>query len=222
MLDTNLIGTIAKNRSIASRQVSTSTDRHRRSPSSLEGGVLRLAGGGRGMGPRVSRTSPQPPQPPPAVGMVKGVDPELVAHIEADIVDRSPGVKWEDIAGLEGAKQALREMVILPSLRSDLFVGLRAPCRGLLLYGPPGNGKTMLAKAVASEAAATFFSVSASTLTSKWVSKHLRVWDAVFWLTLTRGRGRWRRDRWGRGRSWYGHSLPWLPASSRLSSSSMR
>ncbi|KAI3894679.1 hypothetical protein MKW92_052802 [Papaver armeniacum] len=103
-------------------------------------------------------------------------DSKLVEMIESAIVDKSPSVKWEDVAGLEKAKQSLLEMVIIPTQRPDLFPGgtLRRPPKDLLLFGPPGNGKTMLAKAVASECAATFFNISASSLTSKWVLEKLK------------------------------------------------
>lgn len=112
----------------------------------------------------------------------KGVDPSSAKQILNDIVVRGDEVHWNDIAGLEGAKKALKEAVVYPFLRPDLFSGLREPARGMLLFGPPGTGKTMLARAVATESKSTFFSVSASTLTSKWHGESEKLVRALFGL----------------------------------------
>lgn len=98
------------------------------------------------------------------------------------IVQEKPNVTWDDIAGLEQAKEALKEAVILPINFPQLFTGNRKPWSGIMLYGPPGTGKSFLAKAVATEAAATFLSVSSANLTSKWLGESEKLVKTLFEL----------------------------------------
>lgn len=107
----------------------------------------------------------------------EGVDADsqkLRNALAGAILQDKPNIRWEDVAGLEGAKEALKEAVILPIKFPHLFTGKRQPWKGILLYGPPGTGKSYLAKAVATEANSTFFSVSSSDLVSKWMGESER------------------------------------------------
>src|SRR5579875_1660461 len=85
------------------------------------------------------------------------------------VLNEAPDVKWEDVIGLEETKRALIESIIYPSKRPELFP-LGWP-RNILLYGPPGCGKTLLCAAVASEIKSVFFNVDAASLFSKWLGE---------------------------------------------------
>ncbi|KAI6695752.1 hypothetical protein NL676_023462 [Syzygium grande] len=94
------------------------------------------------------------------------------------------GVSFDDIGALENVKDTLKELVMLPLQRPELFSKgqLTKPCKGILLFGPPGTGKTMLAKAVATEAGANFINISMSSITSKWFGEGEKYVKAVFSL----------------------------------------
>ncbi|GAM83288.1 hypothetical protein ANO11243_012740 [Dothideomycetidae sp. 11243] len=108
------------------------------------------------------------------------IDPTAAKQILNEVVIRGDPVNWSDISGLATAKLALKENVIYPFLRPDLFRGLREPARGILLFGPPGTGKTMLARAVATESHSAFFSIGASSLTSKFLGESEKLVRALF------------------------------------------
>ena len=96
---------------------------------------------------------------------------ELDEALMDAIITEKPDVTLDDVAGLDDVKIALREAIVLPLMRPDLFTGARRPWKGILLFGPPGCGKTMIAKATAGNIDATFFNISAAHLVSKWLGE---------------------------------------------------
>jgi SpoVK/Ycf46/Vps4 family AAA+-type ATPase len=85
------------------------------------------------------------------------------------VVTEKPEVNWEEVVGLDTAKKAVKEAIVYPVQRPDLFP-LGWP-RGILLFGPPGCGKTLLAAAVATEIDANFYSIDAASIMSKWLGE---------------------------------------------------
>nr|XP_004496508.1 uncharacterized AAA domain-containing protein C16E9.10c-like [Cicer arietinum] len=106
-------------------------------------------------------------------------------HIRQEVISANEiGVTFSDIGAVDDVKESLQEAVMLPLRRPELFKGggLLKPCKGVLLFGPPGTGKTMLAKAIANEAGASFINVSPSTITAMWFGNGEKNVRALFSL----------------------------------------
>lgn len=118
----------------------------------LKGEVFEDDGGGQGGG-RLGSPQSQPAK----------------ASYDDLVIKEKPNVRWDDVIGLEDAKRAIMESIVYPTKRPDLFP-LGWP-RGILLFGPPGTGKTLLAAATAAEIEATFISVDAASIMSRWLGE---------------------------------------------------
>lgn len=133
--------------------------------------------------PSTSPSTPPPVKKAPTVEVVP--DNEFEKRIRPEVIPADGvGVTFDSIGALDNVKDSLRELVMLPLQRPELFNrgGLIQPCKGILLFGPPGTGKTMLAKAVATEAGANFINISMSTITSKWFGEDEKNVRALFSL----------------------------------------
>jgi hypothetical protein len=137
--------------------------------------------GGNGNGNGNARPEPESPAGTVLAGQGErasgngsgGKGPQMVPQLKASfnelVVREKPNVKWDDVIGLDDAKRAIRESIVFPFERPDLFP-LGWP-RGILLYGPPGCGKTMLAAATAAEIDGYFISIDAASIMSKWLGE---------------------------------------------------
>src|SRR5436309_1542090 len=108
---------------------------------------------------------------------LKEVEPSAMREVLVEV----PRVNWADVGGLDDVKMKLREAVEMPLKDPDAFkrMGIRPP-RGILLYGPPGSGKTLLAKAVATESEANFISIKGPEVMSKWVGESEKAVRMIF------------------------------------------
>ena len=102
------------------------------------------------------------------------VDSMLKKSLLSSVVSETPNVAWQDVAGLQAAKEEIVEAAVFPLKFPALFTGKRNPWCGILLYGPSGTGKSHLARAIATEIKSILISISSSDVQSKWVGESER------------------------------------------------
>jgi len=119
------------------------------------------------------------------MGLIKKIkemkdEEHLIKQIKNTIIEDNLNIKFDDISGLNKAKQIIKEAIFIPKLIPEFFMGLREPWKALLFFGPPGTGKTLLAKAISTEMKGTFFNAKASSFASKWVGESEKLVKILF------------------------------------------
>ena len=140
---------------------------------------LKVPSGGSGKGKKKRQDSPDQEDSDEESEMSEE-EAELRKTIEGTIITERPTTTWNDVAGMAIPKQAIREAVVLPMSHPELFTGVRKPWRGILLFGPPGCGKTLLAKAAANECGVQFFAADSASLVSKWLGESEKLLKTLF------------------------------------------
>ena len=116
-------------------------------------------------------------QPKHVISAVQRVTPSAIKDITIEV----PTVRWDHIGGYEATKESLKEVITWPVLYADLFEKLQlSPPRGILLYGPPGCSKTLMAKAIASESGMNFIPIKGPELLSKWLGESEKAIQKLF------------------------------------------
>ncbi|KAK7154597.1 hypothetical protein R3I94_007809 [Phoxinus phoxinus] len=122
----------------------------------------------------------------PAEEQLKNSDASLVEMVTTEILQQTPPVDWSDIAGLEIAKATIKDEVLWPILRPDMFSGLATLPRSILLFGPQGTGRTLLGRCMASQLGAAFLLLSGSALVTKWLGEGEKIVQASFLVARCR------------------------------------
>ncbi|MFQ6127402.1 MAG: CDC48 family AAA ATPase [Thermoplasmata archaeon] len=135
--------------------------------------------------PEIDLEKPIPPEVLEKMKVIKDDFKEALKEVEPsamrEVLVEIPKITWEDVGGLEDVKEVLRETIELPLKDPEMFNRMAiTPPRGILLYGPPGCGKTLLAKAVANESQANFISIKGPEVMSKWVGESEKAVRQIF------------------------------------------